>query len=230
MTIDGAAPTSSQGPAVVDQSSVAPFVYGAVAHYVGLGAGYHTITVTNSGLRGANHLASPASKFFTHDAFYAADDPSDPPSMHENNYDGSTTYQLCNVTPPGNPSPAPYGGSYAGSTSTNDAAACYFSGTGIDLYYVTSPLGCLANVLIDGRAPSSSQGPAVIDESSSDGNFHYLVKAPYSGLANTTHIILIYNSGQKGAYHLASPASKFFTVDAFNYTPPGQPTVWVDNK
>jgi hypothetical protein len=71
---------------------------------------------------------------------------------------------------------------------------------------------------------------AVIDQSSSDSNFHYLVKSSYSGLVNTTHIILIYNTGLPGAYHVASPATELFRVDAFNYTPPGQPTVWVDDK
>ncbi len=232
VTIDGVAPTGSQGPAVVDQSAAAYVYYpAAVAHYVGLGAGYHTIVCTNSGTRGSNHVASPASKFFTSDAFYAADGPSGSPVMHENNYDGSTAYQFSTVTPPGNPNPAPHGGTYSGSTSTNDAVACYFSGTAIDFYYATTPLGCRANVLIDGQPPTALQGPAQIDESSLDGGYHYLVKASYTGLgSDATHIILIYNTGQRGAYHVASPASKFFTVDAFNYTPTSGPTVWVDDK
>jgi hypothetical protein len=229
VTIDGAPPTNVQGPAVVDQSS-ALFVYGAVTHYAGLGAGYHTITVTNSGLSGASHVASPATELLTHDSFYAADDATDPPLMHENNYDGSTAYQFCSATPPLGTNPAPHGGTCSGSTSTNDAVACYFKGTGIDFYYSTTPLGCLANVLIDGQPPSPLQGMAVIDQSSSDSNFHYLVKSSYSGLVNTTHIILIYNTGLPGAYHVASPATELFIVDAFNYTPPGQPTVWVDDK
>jgi hypothetical protein len=149
--------------------------------------------------------------------------------MHENNYDGSTTYQFSTATVGGDPTPPPHDGTYSGSTSTNDAVACYFTGTSIDFYYATTPYGCLANVLIDGQPPSPSQGLAQIDQSSSDGKYHYLVKSPYTGLADTTHIILIYNTGQPGAYHVALPV-RLFTVDAFNYTPSGGPTVWVDDK
>ena len=136
VTIDGV----SKG--TVDQYSASP-VFKATTTWSGLGAGNHTIVITNSKTK------DPASSntFITHDAFLAdgINDPSDPTPVLENNYDGETTYQWAKIN-----NAAASGGNYSADCSTAAAAAFEFTGSSVTFKYTKNSACGIANVYIDG--------------------------------------------------------------------------------
>jgi hypothetical protein len=201
---------------LVDQSSTA-WAFQVKSSYSGLGNGpngdgRHTVVIRNTGTRGQYNTSIVATLY--HDAFVATQISAGPPVRDENNYGGSTAYQFCSI-----PTTLAHGNSYAGDTATNAAIACFFTGSEIDWYYETSPYGAIANVLIDGVPPASN---ATVDQSSSPG-WVWQKEVSYTGLApGVTHLILIYNSGQRGTSNTSVVATLYH--DAFQYG-----TTWVEN-
>ncbi len=189
VAIDG----TSRG--TVDQYSSSP-VYKASTTWSGLGAGNHTIVVTNS----KSKDTASNNTFLTHDAFLAdgVNDASDPTPALENNYDGATTYQWAKLT-----STSASGGNYSADVSTAAAAAFEFTGTSVTWKYTKLAVCGIANVYIDGIL----QGQ--VDQYSASPT--YQASTTYSGLANTTHILLVTNSKTKDT----ASSNTFLTVDAF---------------
>jgi hypothetical protein len=120
---------------------------------------------------------------------------------------------------------------YSGSTSGKAAITYAFSGTSIDWIYTTTPLGTLANILIDGVAPTPAQGPSQVDQSST--GYVYKVKTTWTGLAAGNHTITITHSGLAGTNHVASPTTRLLTHDRFGakgINDPSDPTPYAENK
>jgi len=188
VTIDG----SSKG--TVNQYSPST-VYKATTTWTGLGAGNHTVVVTNNRTKSA----ASSNSYITHDAFVAdgVSDPSDPTPVLENNYDGETSYYWPTL---GDPSAS--GGSYSLSQATGAALAFEFSGTSITWDYETDSDCGKANVYIDGVFEGK------VDQYSAASAF---TSTTFSGLANTSHIIFIDNSRTKRA----ASSNSYITIDAF---------------
>ncbi len=201
--IDGVAPTAGQGPSQVDQSN-ASTIYTSTS-WTALGAGNHVITLIDSGIAGSAHLASPASKLMTHDKFVSNTDwggTVNPTPDAEDSYDGMTSYRWGALANAG-----AHGGDFGVTTSTRCATAFTFNGTAFDIIYTTSNVGGKVDVYIDGVAQ------AQIDESSAATT--YQVVTSYTGLTSGWHQVLVKASGTAGAFHIASPISKLYNIDAF---------------
>ena len=191
VTIDGV----SKG--TVDQYSANP-VFKATTTWSGLGAGNHTIVITNSKTKDA----ASSNTFITHDAFLAdgVNDASDPTPVLENNYDGETTYQWAKINNAG-----ASGGSYSADVGTSAAVAFEFTGTSVTWKYTKNSACGIANVYIDGVFKGQ------VDQYSSLPTPVYQASTTFSGLANATHVLLVVNSKTKDS----GSSNTFLTVDAF---------------
>lgn len=166
------------------------------AVFSGLGAGNHAIVVTNNGTKNA----SSTNTAINHDSFLAKgiNDAADPTPYMENNYDGSTWFKQGTLSNAG-----ASGGNYSTTVSTAAVFAMEFSGTSITWKYVTNTNCGRALVYIDGVLKET------VDQYSTPRTFG--VTKTYSGLSNTTHIIMIANAGTKNA----SSTNTSVTHDAF---------------
>jgi hypothetical protein len=192
VTIDG----TDKG--TVDQYAGA-FAPKQTAVFNGLGAGDHTIVITNTATK--NGLSS--NTFINHDAFLAKSkgDASDPTPWMENNYDGATWYKWSSLTGV----PAASGGGFSMNVATSATLACEFTGTSVTWKYLTNSASGIARVYIDGVDKGT------VDQFSASPTFQ--VTKAFTGLANTTHIIMIANTGTKNT----ASSNTFINHDAFIY-------------
>jgi hypothetical protein len=190
VTIDGVPAT----PQTVNQYSPTE-VLQAKQTWTGLGAGNHTVVITNNRTKSA----ASSNSYMTHDAFLAngINDSSDPTPALENNYDGQTSYNW-----PALNDPSASGGSYSLSQAVGAAFAFEFSGPSVIWYYETDSNCGKANVYIDGVFEGK------VDQYSPTSAFTSIT---YSGLGDTTHIIFVDNSRTKRA----ASSNSYITIDAF---------------
>lgn len=189
VTIDGV------DKGTVDQYSPT-IAYKQTQVFSGLSGGNHTIVITNNKTKNA----ASSNTYISHDAFLAngVNDASDPTPYMENNYDGETWYQWPKIDDAG-----ASGGNYSTDVSTDAAFALEFTGSSITWKYTTNSACGKALVYIDGVLKET------VDQYSP--SLAYQVAKTYSGLAATTHIIMIANSKTKNA----ASSNTYVTSDAF---------------
>jgi hypothetical protein len=162
----------------------------------GLGAGDHTVVVSSDG-------------GLYHDAFRAPTDILDLTPLAEDHSDGTTRYEWAAVT-----LKEASGGSYSYTAAADAATAFTFSGTAITWQYVPRADGGIAEVWIDGvkQAPVDQYQEAPAKPKKNPKKPTAVVKTvTYSGLASTTHTILIVTTGTANA----ASTGTVVTSDAF---------------